>query len=136
MSKKQQKKDRPANNYKGRQNRKPSRAVEYQAILSMTREGFAFLQVSMAEGRSSGGGYFYTGKKTGGCFARDRSSCGSREIEERAQSGRRSHEVLNVLSKTCIGIVQVHDVIKAFVITDSVNMPFDIQLVKEGLSGG
>ncbi len=136
MSKKNNRKDRPANNYKGRQNRKPSRAVEYQGILSMTREGFAFLQVSTAEGEAPVEDIFIPARKLGGALHGDQVKVAV--VPGKSRNGRKVEgEVTEVLERSArpyIGIVQVHDK-QAFVITDSRNMPFDIQLVKEGLSG-
>jgi hypothetical protein len=50
MSKRNNRKVRSGNDRRKKTNRKPSRAVEYQGKLSMTREGFAFLLVSTEEG--------------------------------------------------------------------------------------
>ena len=136
MSKKNNRKDRSANNHKGRQNRKPTRAVEYRGKLSMTREGYAFLLVSTVEGEAPVDDIFIPARKLGGALHGDQVKVA--RVPGKSRNGRKVEgevtEVLERSSKPYVGILQIHDK-QAFVITDSRNMPFDIQLVKDGLSG-
>ncbi|MDD2289098.1 MAG: ribonuclease R [Bacteroidales bacterium] len=136
MSKKNNRKDRSVNNHKGRQNRKPARAVEYRGKLSMTREGYAFLLVSTVEGEAPVDDIFIPARKLGGALHGDQVKVAM--VPGKSRNGRKVEgevtEVLERSSRPYVGILQIHDK-QAFVITDSRNMPFDIQLVKDGLSG-
>ena len=136
MSKRNNRKVRSGNDRRKKTNRKPSRAVEYQGKLSMTREGFAFLLVSTEEGDAPVEDIFIPARKLGGALHGDIVRVAA--VPRRSRNGRRKEgEVIHVLersTKPYIGIVQIVDR-QAYVITDSRNMPFDITLAKDGLLG-
>ena len=71
MSRRNNQKARSAGDYRKKQGPKTSRPVEYQGKLSMTREGFAFLLVSTAEGEAPVDDIFIPTRKLGGALHGD-----------------------------------------------------------------
>ena len=136
MSRRNYKKDGSGNDRRKKQNRKPSRTVEYTGTLSMTREGFAFLLVSTVEGGAPVEDVFIPARKLGGALHGDLVRVAV--VPRKAVNGRRVEgEVIHILERSArpyIGIVQIVDG-QAYVITDSRNMPFDIQVARGGLHG-
>ncbi len=136
MSRRNNQKARSAGDYRKKQGPKTSRPVEYQGKLSMTREGFAFLLVSTAEGEAPVDDIFIPARKLGGALHGDTVKIAV--VPGKSRDGRKVEgavtEILERSARPYVGIVQVVDN-QAYVITESRNMPFDIQVVKGGLNG-
>ncbi len=119
-----------------KQNKKTSRAKEYTGTLSMTREGFAFLLVNTPKGEAPVDDIFLPARKLNGALHGDTVRVAS--IPRATKKGNKNEgEVIHILersSKPYIGIVQIVNN-EAYVITDSKNMPFDIQVARDGLNG-
>ena len=135
MSRRNYKKGGSHKDRRNKQNKKTSRAKEYTGTLSMTREGFAFLLVNTVQGEAPVDDIFLPARKLNGALHGDTVRVAA--IPRATKNGRKNEgEVIHILersSKPYIGIVQIvnHE---AYVITDSKNMPFDIQVVRDGLN--
>jgi ribonuclease R len=136
MSRRNYKKSGSHNDRRNKQNKKTSRAKEYTGTLSMTREGFAFLLVTTAQGETPVDDIFLPARKLNGALHGDTVRVAA--IPRATKNGRKNEgEVIHILersSKPYIGIVQIVNK-DAYVITDSKNMPFDIQVIRNGLNG-
>lgn len=104
-----------------------SHSIEYTGVISMTREGFAFLAVSPREGQAPIDDIFIPARKLNGALHGDTVQVAV--VPKSAHSGRKVEgEVFHIVERSkrpYVGILQIVDK-HSFVITDSKNMPYDI----------
>lgn len=116
--------------------RNQSRAIEYVGTISMTREGFGFLEVMLQEGQTPVDDIFIPARKLGGALHGDVVRVAV--IPRSVRSGHKAEgEVFHVLERSkrpYVGILQIVEK-QAYVITDSRNMPYDILVAKGALHG-
>lgn len=127
---------RQEKDYGNSKSRRRSKAVECEGTLSMTREGFAFLVVTKQNGAEPVEDIFLPARKLNGALHGDLVRVAV--ISRNARDGKKKEgEVVQILERSkrpYIGILQLVDK-QAYVITDSKNMPFDIEVMRGKLAG-
>lgn len=110
--------------------------AEYEGVLSMTREGYAFLAVQVKEGQKPVEDVFIPARKLNGALHGDLVRVAVYAAKNR-QDKKLERQVLFIKersSRPYVGILQIVDK-QAYVITESKNMPYDIHVQKGTLSG-
>ena len=110
--------------------------AEYEGVLSMTREGYAFLAVQVKEGQKPVEDVFIPARKLNGALHGDLVRVAVYAAKNR-QDKKLEGQVLFIKersSRPYVGILQIVDK-QAYVITESKNMPYDIHVQKGTLSG-
>jgi ribonuclease R len=112
-----------------------STSVTYRGTISMAREGYGFLLVDVPQGQDPIEDVFIPAGKLNGALHADKVQVDVRAAGGRGR-GKQEGRVVAVMERSprpYVGILQIVDK-KAYVITDSRNMPYDIR-VQTGMTG-